>query len=242
MVSPLALFADSGTDRKIERAAAASYNFRVVLDNRVKTSVRDGVVTLTGMVADPDQKTLAENTVRGLPGVVAVENRLEVEFPGATRTDNWIALKARSSLLVHANVSATSTEVAVRDGNVTLTGTAESVAQKELTEAYVRDIDGVKSVKNKLVVSTASAPSATAPERSLGERIDDTSITAQVKYALLTHRSTSALRTNVDTLDGVVVIRGQASSDAEKDLVTKLARGIKGVASVSNEMTVRAAE
>ena len=46
-----------------------------------------------------------------------------------------------------ANVSAANTQVAVKDGVVTLTGTADNIAQKELTETYAKEIDWVKSVK-----------------------------------------------------------------------------------------------
>ncbi len=236
---PTLAFADSSTDRKIETTLSATYNYRTVLDNQVKVQAHDGAVTLTGTVLDDEQKTLAEDTARDVPGVVSVENQLEVANGPALHSDGWIALKLRTSLLVHANVSAAKTHVDVHDGVVTLTGTADSMAQKELTEAYVSDVDGVKSVKNDLQVASAPEP-ATRP--SLREMIDDTSITAQVKYSLLTHRSTSALKTEVETHDGNVVIKGTATSDAEKDLVTKLARTVRGVASVDNEMKVTAAE
>jgi osmotically-inducible protein OsmY len=108
------------------------------------------------------------------------------------------------------------------------------VAQKDLTEAYARDIDGVKSVKNELVVKTPSAP-----QQTVGEIIDDVSITSQVKYALLTHRSTSAIKTKIETKDGIVAITGEAASDAEKAFVTKLTEGVRGVKSVNNTMTVK---
>ena len=75
----------------------------------------------------------------------------------------------------------------------------------------------------------------------MGEQIDDASITSQVKYALLSHKSTSALKTKVTTTDGVVRITGDANSDAEKSLVTKLAQDVRGTKSVDNVMTVKKA-
>jgi hyperosmotically inducible protein len=242
IVSPLALLADSATDRKIEDAAASSYNFRTVLEKQVEVKAEDGVVTMTGTVLDRDQKALAEDTVRGLPGVTGVNNKLEVASPGPVRSDGWIALKIRSVLLLRSNVSATTTDVSVRNGVVALTGTADNLAQKELTGEYARDVEGVKSVKNDIVVHEPGVGVVAATDRTMGEKIDDGSITAQVKYALLTHRSTSALKTNVETKNGVVSIRGNAGSDAEKDLVSKLARSVRGVTSVENGMTVHVAE
>src|SRR5512133_1141995 len=76
---PLALLASSETDRKIEDAAKASYNYRTVLENHVKVKAQDGVVTLTGSVQDKDDKALAADTVENLPGVKGVKNEIAIE-------------------------------------------------------------------------------------------------------------------------------------------------------------------
>ena len=192
-------------------------------------------VTLTGTVQERDQKALAEDTVSNLPGVVSVVDKIKVESEPSEHSDAWIAMKIRGELLVHANVSATATKVDVSNGVVLLTGTVDNSAQKDLTEAYAKGVDGVRSITNDLVVKDNSGePSSTA-----GEKMDDASITSQVKYELLTHSSTSAIKTKVTTTDGVVMISGDASSDAEKDLVSKFASSIRGVKSVDNEMVVR---
>jgi osmotically-inducible protein OsmY len=231
---PVALFASSSTDRKIEDAAKASYNYRTVLENHVTVTVNDGVVTLTGTVRDKDERALAKDTVENLPGVVRVDNQIAVKSEIPEHSDAWIALKIRSELLMKANVSAAATKVDVKDGVVTLTGTVQNLAQKDLTEAYAKDIDNVKSVRNELVVEAPAAGSST-----VGETIDDASITAQVKFALFSHRSTSALSTKVTTENAVVSITGIAGSDAEKSLVAKLAQDTRGVKSVVNDMTVK---
>src|ERR1051326_4616857 len=121
IVSPVALFASSANDRKIEDAAKASYNYRTVLEDHVKVKANDGVVTLSGTVQDKDAKDLAADTVENLPGVVSVNNQVKVEPTYAEHSDAWMAVKIRSRLLVKGNVSAASTKVAVKDGNVTLT-------------------------------------------------------------------------------------------------------------------------
>jgi len=76
------------------------------------------------------------------------------------------------------------------------------------------------------------------PEATMGEKIDDASITALVKMTLLFHRSTSATHTKVDTSEGIVTLSGKARNAAEKDLVTKLVTDINGVKSVVNNMTI----
>ncbi|HUG09987.1 MAG TPA: BON domain-containing protein [Opitutaceae bacterium] len=234
LVLPAIVRADSQTDRRVEKAAADSYNYRTVLEDQVKVKANDGVVTLTGRVADPDHRILAEDTVRNLPGVTAVENKITVEPAAPERSDAWIATKIRTKLLLSGSVSVVNTDVAVNDGVVTLTGKAENLAQKELTEVYVAEIEGVASVDNQL-----SVPKPPSDARTVSDRIDDASITAQVKYALLSHESTSAMRTNVTTKDGVVAIEGEASSNAERTLVTHLASKVRGVKSVKNQMSVK---
>ena len=234
MASPIALFASSEMDRKIEEAAKASYNYRTVLEDHVRVKAHEGVVTLTGTVQDRDDKALAEDTVKNLPGVTRVKNEITIKPVHPERSDSWIALKIRSRLLVKANVSATTTTVAVKDGVVTLGGTADNRAQKELTELYAQEIDSVKSVKNDIVVKDKPPI-----HEMIGEKIDDASVTTQVKFALLSHKGTRALKTKVTTTDGAIVITGVAANDAEKSLVTKLAQGVRGVKSVSNNMTVK---
>jgi osmotically-inducible protein OsmY len=253
VATPLAMFASSATDRKIEEAAKASYNYRTVLEDHVKVKVSDGLVTLTGTVQDKDDKALAEDTVENLPGVMSVKNEIVIKSTYAEHSDAWMALKIRSRLLVKANVSATTTKVAVQDGVVTLSGTAKNAAQRDLTEAYTKDIDWVKAVNNEIVVQDTGAmasndrtyanndrPNAKDDDKqTMGEQIDDASITSQVKFALLSHKSTSALKTKVVTTDGVVRVTGDAKSDAEKSLVTKLAQDVRGTKSVTNDMTVK---
>jgi osmotically-inducible protein OsmY len=228
------LFATTDTDRKIESTAKASYNYRVLLEDHVTVKAKDGVVTLTGMVADKDSKTIAEDTVSNLPGVSRVDNQLTLDPAIKEHSDAGIAWKIRYQLLMRANVSFADTKVNVQDGTVVLTGTAANTAEKELVGVYAAEIAGVKTVKNEIVV--LKDPS---DRKTVAESVDDASITSQIKYALLTHKSTSALKTKVATNDGVVVITGTAANDAEKSLVAKLASSIRGVKSVTNNMTVK---
>jgi len=224
------------TDDRIESSAAKSYVFKTYLkDDAIKTESENGIVTLTGTVADASHKSLAENTVASLPGVKSVDNQLKItgEQP-AEHSDAWITTKVKSALLYHRNVSGTGTTVYTKDGVVTLQGVADSLAQKELTTEYALDIDHVKSVNNEMTIAKTPA----TPKETMGEKIDDASITASVKSSLLSHRSTSAVHTSVSTMDGVVTLSGVAKNDAEKSLVTKLATDINGVTSVINNMTI----
>jgi hyperosmotically inducible periplasmic protein len=225
----------SEMDSRIELSAMQSYVFKTYLQgDDIKIQSRDGAVTLTGIVSENFHKSLAQETVEGLPGVKSVDNRLEIK--GASPTENsdaWLRDKVKVTLLFHRSVSAGTTEVDVKDGIVTLRGNAASLAQKKLTTEYAKDVEGVKDVNNEMVVTKTSEET-----RTVGEKIDDASITAQVKMTLLYHRSTSALNTKVETKRGVVTLYGKASNADELNLATKLANDVNGVKGVKNRMTI----
>lgn len=230
-----AVHAAATTDSRIESSARQSYVFKTYLQgDDIKIQSRDGAVTLTGIVSQNFHKSLAQDTVEGLPGVKSVDNRLETKgsLPTAN-SDAWLRDKVKVTLLFHRSVSAETTEVDVKDSVATLRGEAASQAQKELTTEYARDVDGIKDVNNEMTVAKASKKS-----RTVGEKIDDASITAQVKMTLLYHHSTSAINTKVETKSGVVTLRGKANNISEFKLATKLAGDVNGVKSVKNHMSV----
>lgn len=226
------------TDDRIESAAKKSYVFKTYLGaDSIMTDSKDGVVTLTGIVSDESHKRLAEDTVASLPGVKTVDNKLVVKEASADHSDTWLFVKVKNTLAFHRSVSATGTKVVLNDGVVTLKGEATSAASRDLATEYVRDIEGVKGVKNEMTI----AISPPVEPKTFGELIDDASTTAQVRFVLLSHRSTMLLKTTISTSDGVVNIGGKANSIAEKDLVTKLAADVHGVKSVVNSMFVEVA-
>jgi hyperosmotically inducible protein len=240
MVAAVALLALSATvyaskmDSSIESSAKKSYVFKTYLQgDDIKINSKDGAVTLTGTVSEESHKSLAQETVANLPSVKSVDNKLEIKgTPPAKNSDAWITTKVKTMLLFHRNVSAL-TEVNTTGGIVTLRGHASSEAEKDLTTEHVKDVEGVKDVKNEMTVGKTGKK-----KQTVGGKIDDASITAQVKMTLLYHRSTSALNTSVATKRGVVTLSGKAKNAAEKDLAAKYANDVKGVKSVNNQMTI----
>ena len=73
----------------------------------------------------------------------------------------------------------------------------------------------------------------------VSSKVADASITASVNAELAKDSSLSALRINVDTVDGRVVLRGSAPSSLARDRATRLAAAIKGVSAVDNQLDVR---
>ena len=93
MVAAVALLAismpvhASKMDDRIESTAKKSYVFKTYLkDDDIKIQSRDGAVTLTGTVSEESHKSLARETMAGLPGVKSVDNKLEVKGNAPLRT------------------------------------------------------------------------------------------------------------------------------------------------------------
>jgi len=74
--------------------------------------------------------------------------------------------------------------------------------------------------------------------KTVGEAIDDTTITTRVKTAMLNDPAVGGLRIDVDTFKGVVTLSGRVKSQAEKDQAVALARMIGGVSEVKDAMQV----
>ena len=162
----------SSADDGIESSARKCYVFKTYLkDDDIKIQSKDGAVTLTGTVAEEPNKTLAQETVASLPGVKSVDNRLKLkDEPGAGSPDALVSARVKLDLLSHRNLSAGKTDVQVKNGIVTLSGEAANQAQIDLTTEYIRDVEGVKDVKNDMTVSEAHR---TPPEKTMGEKAGD---------------------------------------------------------------------
>ncbi len=106
---------------------------------------------------------------------------------------------------------------------------------KENAKDTGRDLkSGAKEVGHDIKDTTKSAAHET------GEMISDASITTKVKASLLTEKNLKSLGINVDTNDGVVTLRGTVPTSAEMKQAEDVARGIKGVKEVHNELSLKA--
>jgi hyperosmotically inducible protein len=133
-------------------------------------------------------------------------------------------------------------KVSVHEGKATLTGNVAEDVNKDLAKQIALGVDGIKSVDNKIeVVPNYKAPAQSA-DRSYGEKIDDASITSEVKSKLLWSRYADGLTANVDTTRGKVKLSGTADSQEAKVAAGKLAANTRGVDSVNNQLVVETAK
>jgi hyperosmotically inducible protein len=74
--------------------------------------------------------------------------------------------------------------------------------------------------------------------KSVGDTIDDATITTRVKTALLNDPVVGGLRIDVDTFKGVVTLSGRVKSENERDTAIALARKIDGVTDVKSTLQI----
>ena len=98
---------------------------------------------------------------------------------------------------------------------------------------------------NDATASAGAAARSTADDtKAMGaaavDKVDDAAITAKVNAGLASDKDLSAIKIDVDTQNGVVTLSGPAPSATAKARASEIARGVKGVSSVNNQLTVKA--
>ena len=104
------------------------------------------------------------------------------------------------------------------------------------------------NIQRMLLVAVLSAPmlvlatgcSVARKQETVGEYIDGAAITTEIKAKLAEDAETSALNIEVKTMDaGVVQLSGFAKSQREKNRAGDIARSVKGVTAVHNDLIVK---
>jgi len=80
---------------------------------------------------------------------------------------------------------------------------------------------------------------STQKREGTGEYIDDSAITAKVKAAILSESSLKVFQINVETFKGEVQLSGFVDSAQSVNKAGEVARGVKGVKSVKNNLIVK---
>lgn len=95
------------------------------------------------------------------------------------------------------------------------------------------------AVAATLVLLVASGCAVTRGQETVGAYIDDTGITTMVKSRLLEDKDVAGTSISVETLNGTVMLSGFAKNSMERNKAESIARGVKGVRMVKNEIAIR---
>jgi len=184
----------------------------------------NGVVRLSGAVSTLAQKEWALAIVHNVPGVRAVDNRLQVKPPRIN--DEELERRVRERLHSEPDSIFSRVRVRAKDGKIALSGRVRSWGERYTAYEIISMVPGVAKVSNNLKI------------RDTANRTDE-QITRAVQQALR-----RKIKMDVDydisvrTVSGIVTLKGRVRSDAEKSEVIQTTLFIPGVADIVDKIEV----
>ena len=150
---------------------------------------------------------------------------------GTEIDDSVVTARVKSALVADPDVKGFDFKVETRKGEVQLSGFVENQPQIDRAIAVTRGVPGVKSIDNKVSLKGAAT--------TVGNKVDDGIVTTKVKAALLADSYVKSYDIAVVTRKGEIQLSGFVDNQSQIDRAIEVARGIEGVRSVSNEMSIK---
>ncbi len=217
---------DMDMDIKREVEEQLYWDDRIDPDN-VYVKVENGKVTITGEVPTYTALRAASMDATVIPGVVAVDNLLEVkrtkteEGPG----DEEIMEMVMNIFSTNPEFDITKITAAVNNGEVTIDGNVDSFWKKHWAEELAGGTRGVSKVHNRLAV----VPSKDAL---------DSTIADQINSAIIRSRSVDDDKIDIKVTNGVVEISGSVPDYHAFESINKAALYTSGVVDVHNNVSI----
>jgi osmotically-inducible protein OsmY len=193
-------------------------------ETEIGVTVKNGVVTLNGIVDNYTKKRAVENAVKNVTGVKAVAEEIKVQYSvNDKQTDADIAKAAINAIKWHSSLPDDVVNVKVEDGWVYLTGEVEWEYQKTSAINAVEAIKGVHGVSDSITLKRAVKP---------------VEIKEKIKRAFERMADVEAKNIIVEVEGHTVKLIGKVNSILEKDESRKTAYYAPGVYEVKNELEV----
>jgi len=190
----------------------------------IGVAVKDGVVTLSGMVRTYAEKLVAEKAAKRVRGVKAVAEDIEVKVTTSMkRNDTEIAKAAVDAQAWDVEVPHERIQLKVEDGWITLEGSVDWEFQRSAAARAVSNLLGVRGVTNLI---------------TLKRRLETTEIKRRLADAFKRNAELEAQSIQVDASDGRVVLRGKVHSWQQHDEATRVIWSAPGVMDVEDHLVV----
>jgi hyperosmotically inducible protein len=150
---------------------------------------------------------------------------------GTEIDDSVVTTRVKSALLADPDVKSFDFKVATHKGEVQLSGFVDNQAQLDRAVTVARAVAGVNSVLNNVSMKDTAT--------TVGTKVDDGIITSQVKAALLADVNVKSFDIAVVTRKDEVQLSGFVDNQSQIDRAIEVARGVEGVRSVRNEMSIK---
>jgi osmotically-inducible protein OsmY len=230
--------ADAGrSDEEVRDDVRAALLMDPATDSwEITATVDHGMVTLSGTVESWQEKRLAAKVAKSVRGVRGLNNKIDINYK-MNRSDSEIRAEIVEALRWNALVDHALVDVRVQDGNVMLSGTVGSAAERRRAriDAWVTGVNSVNT-------SNLNVESWARSERFRKDkyvRKSDEQIRDAVKDALLYDPRVASFNVNVSVDNGVVRLNGEVDNLKAKRSAARTARNTVGVWRVKNRIDVR---
>jgi len=215
------------TDEELRADVVAELKWNPrIKSNQIGVIVKDGAVTLNGMVETFAEKMYAERAAKGVKGVRAVAEDIEVKLPTQMRkTDEGIAEQAARLLTWNSTLRNTNVQVEVRNARAILTGEVDWLYQKETAAKRVSELEGVTGVFNQITIRKRKAA-------------DERDVKREIMSALHRHANIEASKVLISVADGKVTLNGDVDAYHDRDLIENAVRNTEGVTDVIDNLRV----
>ena len=189
----------------------------------IGVEVNNGIVTLTGTVANYAKKLAAQNAAHRIAGVLDVVNEIHVKPQArSVATDEELARAVRHVLEWDAFVPDEQIKSTVSDSWVTLEGEVNLWRERQDAERAVLRLQGVVGVVNNI--------------RMVARKVDPKELREQIEYALERRADRETERLRIEVHDGAVDIFGRVHSWQEKRAVLGSISHAPGVTAVRDHL------
>ncbi|MBX9781716.1 MAG: BON domain-containing protein [Chitinophagaceae bacterium] len=217
------------TDIQIQKDVMDELRWQPYLNaSEIGVAVKNGIVTLSGMVDTYARKLNAEKAAKKVAGVKAVAEDIQVGIsPGYRKTDAEIAEAILNALQWHTAVQEEKIKVKVEDGHVKLEGEVEWEYQRRSAQSAIEHLAGIRSVLNLITLKT---------------KITASDIQQKISSAFHRSATLDAGKITAEVSGSKVTLKGTVRSFAEKEDAEVAAWNAPGVTAVDSRIEINIPE